>query len=121
MRSLKRTQAAKVIEEHFRSLTSTHEHEDVLVSARVAGRRMVEIYRLLTGEMPQAVGIEAEYFSDEMPGVEFASPTERDPSEVVYVHPGLGGEPDVLIKGDQNEGREEHRTGDQRLLNPPRS
>jgi hypothetical protein len=74
-----------------------------MVSAREAGRRMIEIYRLLTDEMPQVPGIEMEYKGDELPAVEFASPSERDPNETYYVITGDGaGEPDVLIKGDQN-------------------
>lgn len=98
--SLKKTQAAKIIEEHFRYLSSARvKGDDVPVSAREAGRRMVEIYRLLTGEMPQAAGIEEEYHGDELPGVEFPSPLERDPNEVFYVHPG---QPDILIPGDQH-------------------
>lgn len=101
--SLKRSQAARIIEEHFRRLKSVRPGEDVLVSARQTGRAMVEVYRLLTGSMPQSAGIEAEFHGDELPGVEFASPTERDPNKVYYVHPGQDGEPDVLIPGDQDD------------------
>jgi len=101
--SLGKYQAAKIIEEHFRVLVSRKADEDVLVSARASGRRMVEIYRLLTNEMPQSVGIEAEYHVDELPGVEYTSPVERPPDEILYVHPGQGGEPDVVIEGDLNE------------------
>ena len=115
--TLKKTQAAKIIEEHFRVFQreggetvsppggarlggeTVSPPDDVLVSARMAGRRMVEIYRLLTGEMPQSPGIEVEYRSNELPGVEFSSPLERDPSELYYAHPG---DPDILIPGDDN-------------------
>ena len=100
MVNLKKTQAALIIEEHFSRLEKCRGGGDVLISAREAGRRMVEIYRLLTGEMPQSAGIEAEYSGDELPGVEFASPLERDPNDIFYVYPGL---PDVLIPGDQHE------------------
>lgn len=78
------------------------EGRDVLVSAKGAGRRMVEIYRLLTNEMPQSPGIEAVYNSDEEPAVEWATPVERPPDELFYVEPGFGGEPDILFKGDQD-------------------
>lgn len=64
---------------------------------------------LLTGSMPQASGIECEYHGDEFPAVEFASPTERDPNEVYFVHPGQGGNPDVLIPGDQHDRSAEER------------
>jgi hypothetical protein len=64
-----------------------------LVSTQEAGRRMVEIYRLLTDEMPQAPGIEFEYHADETPAVEWSSPTERDPCEIQYVVPG---NPDII-------------------------
>ena len=102
MKSLKKTQAAAIISEHFRSLTKRQPGGIVLVSAEHAGRQMVEIYRLLTNEMPQSPGIEATYDADEVPAVEWASPTERRPDELFYVKPGFGGEPDILIKGDQD-------------------
>ena len=102
MKSLKKTQAAAIISEHFRSLEGVPPGEDVSVSARGAGRRMVEIYRLLTREMPQSPGIEALYESNEVPAVEWSSPTERRPDELFYVQPGFGGEPDIVIKGDQD-------------------
>jgi hypothetical protein len=64
---------------------------------------MVEIYRLLTGEMPQAAGIEVEYQGDELPGVEFASPIERNPNEIFHVNISVHlGDPDILIPGDQD-------------------
>ncbi len=116
MVSHRRQQATDIIREHFRLLVKIDAKTDVLVSAREAGRRMVEIYRLLTNEMPQAPGIEAEYLGDELPAVEFASPTERDPNETYYVVPkARAGEPDLLIKGDQDDNQEESNTkeGDQ--------
>ena len=114
MRSLRRQQASDIIREHFQSLKGVGAGTDVLVSARGSGRRMVEIYRLLTGEMPQAPGIEAEYYGDETPAVEFASPTERDPNETYYVVTGRGEDPDVLIKGDQNgSSKQGSKEGDQ--------
>jgi len=110
MVNLRRRQATDIIREHFEGLQRRGPGEDVLVSAREAGRRMVEIYRLLTNEMPQAPGIEVEYHGDELPAVEFASPTERDPNETYYVITGeRAGEPDVMIKGDQ-DGNEESNT-----------
>lgn len=98
--SLRKTQAAAIIREHFRMMQGGR--ENVLVSAREAGSRMVEIYRLLTNEMPQSPGIEAVYDADEVPAVEWATPIERRPDELFYVEPGFGGEPDIMIKGDQN-------------------
>ena len=65
-----------------------------------AAWRATEVYRLLTGEMPQAPGLEKIYNSDELPGVEWASPVERDPGEVLYVHVGEGLEPDI-IRGEE--------------------
>jgi hypothetical protein len=106
--SLKKSQAAAIISEHFRVLKGISSNQDVLVSAKEAGRQMVEIYRLLTSEMPQSTGIEVMYNTDEVPAVEWASPTERPPDELFYVRPGFGREPDILIKGDQDgEGRKE--------------
>ena len=110
--SLKHSQAVEmataIIEEHFRLLRGVKGREDVLVSGRTSGRWMVEIFRLLTGSMPQAAGIEVEFHGDELPGVEFASPVERDPNDVYFVYPGKLGEPDVLVPGDQH-GKEERR------------
>jgi len=109
MVSHRRQQATDIIREHFYSLKDVDSDTDVMVSARSTGRMMVEIYRLLTNEMPQAPGIEAEYYGDETPAVEFVTPTERDPSETYYVIPGVGvGNPDVMIKGDQNGSSEEN-------------
>ena len=105
MKSLKRQQAAKIIEEHFAALQDLKSGTDVLVSARDTGRRMVEIYRLLTNEMPQAPGIESEYHSDELPALEWTSPTERDPNEHYQVITDVT-EPDILIPGDQNGDKE---------------
>lgn len=121
MKTLRKTQAALIIEEHFQSLKGRRDGDDVLVSARAAGRRMVEIYRLLTGEMPQSGGVEAEFRGDELPGVEFPSPLERDPNEIFYVYPGP---PDVLVSGDQNDRElEVEERGIQpklRAIKPPR-
>ena len=107
MVSHRKQQATDIIREHFHKLSGVKGREDVSVSAREAGRRMVEIYRLLTNEMPQAPGIEVEYYGDETPAVEFASPTERDPNEAFYVLTGSDNEPDILIKGDQDGNRKE--------------
>ena len=105
--NLKQTQAVematRIIEEHFRLLRGVKGKEDVLVSGRISGRWMVEIFRLLTGSMPQAAGIEVEFHGDELPGVEFASPVERDPNDVYFVYPGKEGQPDVLVPGDHHE------------------
>jgi hypothetical protein len=98
----KKSRAAAIISEHFKVLDMHPDVEDVYVSARDAGCRMVEIYRLLTDEMPQSPGIEAVYNADEQPAVEWAAPIERRPDELFYVKPGFGGEPDILIKGDQH-------------------
>lgn len=69
-----------------------------------AAWRATEVYRLLTGEMPQSPGLEKIYAPDEMPGVELASPTERDPSRLLYVQAGEYGEPDVIWEeGDHAE------------------
>ena len=106
MKSLKKQIAADIIAEHFRCLVGRTSLEAVLVSAEEAGMKMVEIYRALTGEMPQAPGIEELYFSDETPAVEFVAPTERRPDEIAYVHPGELGEPDIIIKGDQHGDQE---------------
>jgi hypothetical protein len=111
MVSFRKQQATEIIREHFLKLRHVEENEDVLVSAREAGRRLVEIYRLLTNEMPQSPGIEVEYYGDETPAVEFASPTERDPNEAFYVVTGSGNEPDILIKGDQNGSDEKSSEG----------
>ena len=105
MKSLKRQQAVKIIEEHFAALQNLKQSDDVLVSARDTGRRMVEIYRLLTNEMPQVPGLESEYHSDELPALEWASPTERDPNECYQVITDVT-EPDILIPGDQNGDQE---------------
>ena len=121
MKSLKRQQAAKIIEEHFRAITRAK--EDVLVSGREAGRRMVEIYRLLTGEMPQAPGIESEFRADELPALEWASPSERDPNEVFQVIASNGLEPDIIIPGDQNgshEPTDKQIKQDRKTLLPPK-
>lgn len=77
----------------------------ITIDARLAGRMMVSIYRLLTGEMPQSPGIEIEFRADELPAVELASPTERGPNRALYVQAGGGpGEPDVIWEeGDHAE------------------
>lgn len=103
-----KTQAAAIISEHFRVL-NLHPGEDVLVSGRASGRQMVEIYRLLTGEMPQSPGIEDVYETGETPAVEWSTPVERNPNELFYVQPGFGGDPDILIKGDQNGASKESK------------
>ena len=121
MVSHRRQQASDIIREHFRSLERIGPKEDVLVSARAAGRRMVEIYRLLTGDMPQAPGIEVEYAGDELPAVEFASPSERNPNDVYYVMTGSGKEPDILIKGDQHGNEESNTTKGQLENGRPKS
>jgi hypothetical protein len=54
----RKSKAAKLIEEHFQKIQSASPGVNVLVCGREVGRRMVEIYRLLAGEMPQAAGIE---------------------------------------------------------------
>lgn len=113
---LKRARATKIIEEHFKCISNEIE---VLVSAREAGRKMVEIYRLLTGDMPQAVGIDVEYRGDELPGVEFATPMERSAQRVTAVHPGFGDEPDILIEGDQDDDDEKLLEEGQKLLRSP--
>jgi hypothetical protein len=114
--NLKNQQAAELIRRHFELLDRLEPGvADILVSAREAGRKMVEIYRLLTGEMPQSPGVEHEYQPEETPAVEWSAPTERDPNDINYVHPG---DPDVVIKGDQHEDRErsEHQIEQGRSL-----
>ena len=99
MKSLKKRQATAIISELFKVL---RHDPDAAISVEEAGRRMVEIYRLLTDEMPQSPGIEEVFDADEELAVEWATPIERRPDELFYVKPGFGGEPDILIKGDQN-------------------
>lgn len=99
MKSHKKQTASRIIEEHFRVLQNRY---DAPVSAREAGWRMVEIYRLLAGEMPQSPGIEAVYRCDETPGVEWRTPNERDPNEVFHVVTDEGEGPDILIPGDHH-------------------
>lgn len=88
-----------------------------------AARGMIEIFRLLTGDMPQSPGVEKLYDANELPGVEWASPVERDPNRVWYVTPG---DPDIIEeKGDHEErgagrlldGAEKHQ-GRRRLQSP---
>ena len=107
--SLRKQQAARVIEEHFAQLRRLKPNEDVLVSAREAGRRLVEVFRLLTDDMPQAVGIDIEFTPDERPALEWASPTERDPNELYAVDVVPGG-PDILTpRGDQHGNQESNQ------------
>jgi hypothetical protein len=127
--SLKRQQAAKIIEEHFACLRRAKPREDVLVSARESGRRLVEVFRLLTGDMPQAAGIDVEFTPDETPALEWTSPVERDPNELYAVDTQPGG-PDILTpmgdhhgssqKEDEEENRIEENTG-QGLQGPGQS
>ena len=110
---MNKTRAAHLIREHFEVLQGANSHHLVLTSARDSGRRMVEIYRLLTGELPQVPGIEIAFHADETPAVEWSSPTERDPSEVLYVLPG---NPDIILRGDQTNGISSNEREDQRSL-----
>lgn len=85
---------------------------EATMSGRLAGRLMVEMYRVLTGEMPQSPGIEIEYHADELPGVELSSPVERDPSIVRTVMPQrLRGEPDVIWEEGGHEEKEGRSRG----------
>jgi hypothetical protein len=111
-KSLKKQQAAKIIEEHFACLRRARPNEDVLVSAREAGRRLVEVFRLLTDDMPQATGIDVEFTPDERPALEWVSPTERDPNELYAVDPAPGG-PDILTPMGDHHGNKEDQQEDQ--------
>ena len=92
--------ATDIITAFFKRLK---ESPKLYVSGRDAGVQMVQIYRLLTGEMPQSPGIEYDFSSEEMPALEWASPTERDPDKILCVHPGSGDSPDIILKGDQDD------------------
>ncbi|NNL46951.1 MAG: hypothetical protein HKO76_01115 [Acidimicrobiia bacterium] len=91
-------------------------------------KKMIEIFRLLTGDMPQSPGVEKLFNADELPGVEWASPVERDPNKVFCVVTGEFSEPDVIIEEEKEEhgqrgadrlldGAEAHKGG--RRLQPP--
>jgi len=67
----KKTLAAKIIEDHFHDLAK----KDYNVSARQTGLKMIQIYRLLTGEMPQAAGIHAVIDPKELPPLNYERPT----------------------------------------------
>jgi len=72
---------------------------------------MIEVYRTFTGELPQIPGLERYYHQDEMPALEFSSPAMSDPNDIQLVHPAENlGDPDILIKGDQNASSEEEST-----------
>jgi len=94
-----KTRAAEIIRKHLLIL-ERFPRAEILVED--ACRRMVEIYRILTNEMPQSPGLEELYRSNEEPAVEWATPLERTPDELFYVQPGFGNKPDILIKGDQD-------------------
>ena len=66
----RKTLAAKIIEDHFQDLAE----KDYNVSARQVGLKMIEIYRLLTDEMPQSAGIHAVIDPKELPPLDFARP-----------------------------------------------
>ena len=109
--------ATDIITELFKRL---HKTPSLFISGRDAGVKMVQIYRLLTGEMPQSPGIEYDFSPEEMPALEWASPTERDPDKILCVHPGSGDSPDIILKGDQDD---ESATKKERLgwFSPPRA
>jgi hypothetical protein len=92
--------ATNIITAFFKRLK---ESPKLYVSGRDAGIQMVQLYRLLTGEMPQSPGIEYDFSPEEMPALEWASPTERDPDKILCVHPGSGTSPDIILKGDQDD------------------
>ena len=71
-------------------------------------KRMVELYWLLTGEMPQVPGIECDFPYSFDPALEW-TPHEADPGKIMNVYPGRNGEPDILVKGDQDAPQEEKR------------
>jgi hypothetical protein len=92
---------------------------------------MVELYWLLTGEMPQVPGIEDDVSCYDFrysfnPALEWTS-HEADPNQIMSVIPGLGEGPDILIKGDQDaeeeekEGRRELGGASLKLLPTPSS
>jgi hypothetical protein len=87
--------------------------------SRLAGKRMVEIYQLFTGEMPQVENLHLFNMSPTAPAIEFIAPIEGDPSNITYVHPGLGGEPDI-IQGDQDEEYPQEGRQERRALPPPK-
>jgi len=68
---------------------------------------MVQIYWLLTGEMPMVEDLDLIDLPLHPPAIEFVSPTEREDPDaagnIVYVHPGLGDDPDIIIQGDQHD------------------
>ena len=75
-----------MIEDHFRDL----QRRDYQVSAREAGKKMIQIFRELTGEMPQAAGIDAVLTPDELPALEWGQPeptTQIDDSMVIDIDP----------------------------------
>jgi hypothetical protein len=74
--------------------------------AKTFRKKMVELYWLLTGEMPQVPGIELDFPYSFEPALEW-TPHEADPNQIMSVIPGLGEGPDILIKGDQDAEEEE--------------
>ena len=75
----------------------------LMVPGRGAAAGLIHIYRLLTGGMPLVPGVDAYYASEELPAIEWASPTERDPNQTLYVYPAEGIGPDIVIEGDHND------------------
>ena len=73
--------------------------------------QMVELYWLLTREMPQVPGIEFDFPLTFEPALEW-TPHEADPNKIVSVIPGFGEKPDILIKGDQDAEEEAKDRGE---------
>lgn len=108
---VQKQKAADLIAEHVEQLRRVLPFKDVNVSAQDAGRRMVQIYWLLTGEMPMVGDLDLIDLPLHPPAIEFVSPTEREDHDaagnIVYVHPGLGDDPDIIIQGDQHDQEED--------------
>ena len=64
---------------------------------------LVQVFKLLTGEMPQVPGLDLTHYQNEFPAVEWASPRDRELATLNYVYPGSGFNPDVVIEGDHND------------------
>jgi hypothetical protein len=108
---VRKQKAAELIAEHIDELRKVLPFRDVNRSAQDAGRRMVQVFWLLTGEMPQVADLDLIDLPSEPPAIEFVSPSEReDPDsagDIVFVHPGLGIDPDIIIQGDQYDQEED--------------
>ena len=113
----RKVRATNLISEHFALFRAGRTE----ITMYEAGKLLVELYRELTGEMPQSPGIEMLYHADETPAVEFVSPSEGLPDNIQCVVPGFNGEPDILLEGDHYESKgKERSTYNPKLLGPKR-